>query len=573
MERPNYWSRFSRQRLSRRRALKAGAAGLGASALILAGCGGDEEAPGEGTPSPPSPEEAPEAFLTPTGEDETPQYGGHSLSASTTAAAGLDAHIAVDALALAQLMYGYLYSVDRRDGSYDAQMAETMERVDEITYIWKLRPGIKFHNIDPTWGRELTADDVVYSYTRRRDEPASQMDKQLLRDFTDHFEAPDKYTVRFVTTRPYVPTLDELGNASYPIVPKEAVEKWGDLMQHAVGSGAYILDEFVRGERTKMVKNPDFYMEGLPYIDSRELLVIPDASTLDAAFSAGNLDSHIANGSPLNKPKVDQWKNVKGMVIREYPNWWRRTFLLKVDRPPFDDKRVRKAIDLALDRQDFMDKMWFGEGKIAGPVVPDLVPWSLPQEEVDAFYKLDRTEAVQLLSAAGHEDGLDVELTVENVSDLSQYAEVTKEQLSKIGINCKIVLQELGIYLGQTLYPGNFEMTCYYNLPYDEPDRPLCQWFSKGQAGASFSGYNNPEADEWIWKERSEFDPERRLEIIHDAQRFFMTEHGPQISTHTDRGYAAWWDWLHGEDQQRKGFRTRGAFSGLGVTTWLTERA
>ena len=111
-------------------------------------------------------------------------------------------------------------------------------------------------------------------------------------------------------------------------------------------------------------------------------------------------------------------------------------------------------------------------------------------------------------------------------------------------------------------------MTAYYNLPYSEPDRPLCQWFSKGQAGTSFSGYNNPAADDWIWKERSEFDPEKRRQIILDAQRFLMKEHGPQISTISDIGYGAYWDWLHGVDENIG----RGSYFDLGVSYWLTER-
>jgi len=570
MERQSYWWRLQKARMSRRRLIQAaGIATAGVAGAALIGCGGDEEgAPGAGSPV----AGAAETAMTPVADEGTPQYGGHIVTGTRDIVSSLDPTLCVEitCLTIGDNFHGYLYSVDRRDNSYDAQMAESMEQPDDLTYIWKLRPGIRFHNVDPTWGREVTAEDVVYSFTRRRDDPTTQADKQLLRDYTDSFEATDKYTFRFVTTRPYVPAIEELSNQTYAIVPREAVEKWGDLRQHPVGCGAYILDDFVVGERVKMVKNPDFYMEGLPYIDSREIQVIPDEGTITQAFETKRHD--VYSGGEPNPLKVKHWLTIDGIVVRKYWNYWRRTFMLKVDKPPFNDIRVRKAIDLALDRQDFMDKMWFGEGKIAGPIVPDLEPFSLPQEEVDAFYKLDLAEAKALLAAAGYEDGLDVELSVENVSDLSKYTEIAKEHLAKVGINAKLTLQELGVYLAQTLYPGNFQMTCFYNLPYEEPDRPLCQWFSKGQAGISFSGYNNPEADEWIWKERSEFDFDKRVAIIHDAQRFFMREHGPQISTHTDQGYVAFWNWHHGWDSYRIGNRGRGYFTGLGVTDWLTER-
>jgi ABC-type transport system substrate-binding protein len=88
-------------------------------------------------------------------------------------------------------------------------------------------------------------------------------------------------------------------------------------------------------------------------------------------------------------------------------------------------------------------------------------------------------------------------------------------------------------------------MLWYYNLPYVEPDRPLCNWFSKGIAGISFTGYDNPEMDEWIWKERSEFDHDRRREIVLEAQRAMLKEHGPQINTFTPQTWSAARDRLH----------------------------
>lgn len=547
------------RRLSRRSLLKA--AGLGASSLTLARCAGGS---GENGPATDGDERD---FLTPSGEPETPQYGGRLNAGTATVFSGLDPQLCVDCYAVGAKFHGYLFSVDLRSQSIDLQMAESFERIDELTYVWKLRPGIRFQNIDPTFGREVTAEDVVYSLSRRRDEPSGQNDKQLLRDYTTSFEATDKYTFRLQTSRPYAPAVDELGNPSYAIIPREAVEKWGDLRQNAVGCGAYILEEFVRGERVKMRKNPDFYMEGRPYIEYRDVLVIPDESTITQAFNTKQLDYY--GGSQPNRMKVDQWKNIEGIVIRQGDNYWHRTFMLKVDRPPFNDVRVRKALDLALDRQDFIDKMAFGDGKVAGPIVPDLRPWSLPQEELREFYKLDLATAKQLLSAAGYEDGLDVELKVQNVADLSRLCEIAKGHLAKAGIRCTLNLQELGVHLAQTLYPGNFTMTCYYNLPYTEPDRPLCQWFSKGQAGISFSGYNSAEADEWIWKERSEFNLDKRVQIVHEAQRFFMREHGPQISTITDTGYGAYWEWLRGIDENLG----RGSFLLLGVHEWLAPRS
>jgi len=569
MRASNRWQRLSQARFSRRRALQAGAAGVGAAALGLAGCGGGQEK--AGTPSVGKTPVGEDPWLTPTGGEGEPEYGGHSVSPWDTAFGGLDVQLNTDWYGAA-MFYGYLFDMDRRDDTLHLQAADSYEQVDELNHVWKLKQGIKFQNVDPMYGREFVADDVAYSFTRRRDEPNCKNDKTFLRDYTSGFEATDKYTFRLATKAPFSPILDELTNPSYAIVAKEAVEKWGDLQQHGVGFGAYLSQDFARGERLTYVKNPDFYMKGLPYRDSGEVLVIPDASTLNAAFKTGNLDSF---WGPTPRPKVEEWAKIKGINVRAYDDYWHRAYIMRVDKPPFNDPRVCEAVDLCVDRQDMIDKMAFGYGKFAGPVVQDLDPYALPDQELRDFYKVDVTKAKQLLSAAGYENGLDFTLKVENASDMSKSAQIFSQQLAKAGFNVKLELQELGVWLAQTLYsgygagqPGNFEMTCFWNLPYDEPDRPLCQWFSKGQAGVSFTGYSNPTADEWIWKERSEFDPEKRRQIILDAQRFFITEHGPQISTTTDNGYGASWNWVHGVDENIN----RGNYNLLGVHTWLTEK-
>ena len=115
---------------------------------------------------------------------------------------------------------------------------------------------------------------------------------------------------------------------------------------------------------------------------------------------------------------------------------------------------------------------------------------------------------------------------------MQKFATVVKEQLAKVNINMNIIPKELGTYLAQNLYGRNFQGTMYYNLPYVEPDRPLCAYYSKGQAGFSFSGYSNPAIDAWIEKERAEFDNDTRRQIILDAQREMIKEHGPQINTY-----------------------------------------
>jgi len=548
-------SRPAARRLSRRNALKAGAAGLGAAALALAGCHSNEG------------DQAVDESATPLATD-TPQYGGDEIMGLMADPGGLDVMQSVTGYWCSALMNGYLHSVNTSDQTLEPQMADGVEVVDETTYVWKLKQGVKFHNVDPTWGREVTAADVVFSMQRRRDDPIILNDKQLLRDFTARFEATDNYTFSLTTTRPYSPTLDEFGNPSYPVIPHEAIEKWGDLSQHPVGCGAFILDNYVKSERLKVVKNPEFYIPSRPFLDSIEWVIMTEEASL---FQSFRTKRHDFCGAPLDKLKVEELIGMKHVVVKKSPNYWYRSLLLRVDRDPFVDERMRQAVDLAVDRQDLIDKVAFGEGFFSGPVSPSLDYWALPQDEVRDFYKVDLTEAKRLVEAAGYGDGVEVDAPVMNTNALTKDAAIVKEHLAKIGITLNIQPKDIPTLLAQFLYPGNFQILWFYNLPYVEPDRPLCQWFSKGIAGISFTGYNNPAMDEWVWKERSEFDPQKRRQIVLDAQRAMMREHGPQINTYSPQSWVATWDWIRSLTPERGIGLTSRTF--LGIDGWMTERS
>ena len=544
-----YWQRLSARRISRRKALTAGAAGLGAGALALAGCGG-----GGGE----------EISTTPVAEG-TPQPGGTLVYGLNSDPGDLDEQEGVTNYWCSSQFNGFLFHINLQTQEMMLQMADKFEQPDHLTYIWTLKPDIKFHNVDPVNGRVVTADDVVYSMTRRRDDPVSQNDKQLLRDFTAGFEAVDPVTFKLTTKQPYRPAIDELGNPSYPIVPHEAVEKFGDLKSNPVGCGPYLLTEFARAEKVRMHKNPDYFMTGRPYLDNIEWQIMLDASTCLQAFETGQHDYTTVS---LDKLKVERLQSLPHVVILEAPNFWRHTLLLRVDQDPFKDPRTWEAIDLAVDRSDLIDKMAFGEGQYTGPVPASLTQYTLPQDELRDFYKVDLTKAKQLLSAAGFADGLSFDGYLENVVDMQKFATVVKEQLAQINMNMNIIPRELGTYLAQNLYGRNFQGTMYYNLPYVEPDRPLCAYYSKGQAGFSFSGYSNPAIDAWVEKQRVEFDNDKRRQIILDAQRDMLKEHGPQINTYIPTAWAAFKDWVHGVEPNIG----IGAWAYLNIDNWVTPK-
>jgi len=218
-------------------------------------------------------------------------------------------------------------------------------------------------------------------------------------------------------------------------------------------------------------------------------------------------------------------------------------------KPPFDDLRVRKAVDLALNRDEFMAVISGGEGNYNGPIQWPQTKWALPQEELRAFYKSDPDQAKALLSDAGYENGFKSRMKLPKLSGIQivgDIAVVIKDQLGRVGIDVQLDEVELGAFIGSTLLPGNFEMAFFPNLPYDEPDRPLSFYHSLGVTGSgNWNNYSNKELDKLIEAQSIEFDEAKRKDIIYQAQRLILEEHGPQITLSGGYTYTAHWNYVH----------------------------
>ncbi len=270
----NYWERLTRRKVSRRRVLTGAATALGASALALVGCSGTEQAASvRWTPSP----------------FDTPKPGGKPTFAIPLDPGSLDPQVNVISGYLSARIHNPLHAINMSDREFQPLVAESLECPDQMTYVWKLRHGVKFHNIDPTYGREVMAADVVYSFDRLKAGPTLN-DRKLLTLHTDRYEAIDDYTFSLRTNKLFSPTVDHTGNFAYSIVPHEAVEKWDGLAMNASGCGAWILDDYVRGERVNLRRNPDYFQQGRPYPDGEEWLPVTDLGSLWQTFKTGRAD-------------------------------------------------------------------------------------------------------------------------------------------------------------------------------------------------------------------------------------------------------------------------------------------
>src|SRR3989454_6416815 len=223
---------------------------------------------------------------------------------------------------------------------------------DHRVWTFKLRQGVKWQNVAPLNGRELTAADVKYCFEAYAKEGVQTFTFQEI----EGMETPEKHTLRVHLKAPNTLFPQNVAEFIAVIFPREILEEDGDLKKRLIGTGPYILKEHTRKVRIVLQRNPDYYDKGRPYIDEYIILSTPDSATRLAAFRTGQSDIlHVASPSEVDTVR----KTNPAVVVQSYHNTLTPFGLaLAQDRPPFNDVRVRRALSLAIDRQKQVDTVF-----------------------------------------------------------------------------------------------------------------------------------------------------------------------------------------------------------------------
>ena len=432
----------------------------------------------------------------------------------------------------------------------EGDLAESWTQPNETTYVFKLRKGVRWHNKPPINGRELTADDVVYSVERFRTIKGNANAYML--SSLDKVEAPDKYTVKFTLKEPYVWFLDMLANPmAVAIVAKECVEKFGDLKksESVVGTGPWMFDSYRPNVGYTLVRNPNYFVPGLPYIDRVEVTVDEDNASRMAAFIAGKYDLGWENPGIINR--VD-WVQIKDTLKQKRPRLQTAEFpsnvmshiSMRTDQKPFSDPRVRQAMSLAIDRQAILDATAEGVGVFNPPVPAALKEWSLPVPQLGEgtkYYKHDPKEAKRLLGQAGYPNGFPASIcfTTYGSTILVDAAQLILKNLKDVGIDSKLDQKEYGAYISTCFY-GKFDSLTYGpQTPFLEPDNFLFGQYYPGET-KNQSHINDPVVADMLIRQRRTQDIAKRREIINEIQRYLAKQ---QYYVQIPSGiYIAVWD-------------------------------
>src|SRR6266705_75052 len=365
----------------------------------------------------------------------------------------------------------------------EGDLAESWSQPNETTYVFKLRKGVRWHNKPPVNGRELTADDVVYS--------------------VNHF-------------------LTVKGNANAYML--RSLEK----AEAVVGTGPWMLDAYRPNVGLTFVRNPGYFIAGLPYIDRVEMTVDEDNASRIAAFLAGKYDLGWEFPGTINRT---DWVQIKDTLRQKRPNLKTVEFpsavmshiSMRTDAKPFSDARVRQAMSLAIDRQAIIDAVFEGVGVINPPVPAALREWSVPMDKLGEgakYYAYDPAQAKRLLAAAGYPNGFPASMcfTTYGSTILVDSMQLVQKSLKDVGIDVRLDTKEYGAYISTCFY-GKFDsMTYGPQTGFLEPDNFLFgQYYPEELKNQSH--INDPVVSDMLVRQRRTVDLAKRREVIFDIQR------------------------------------------------------
>lgn len=330
------------------------------------------------------------------------------------------------------------------DGVMEPGLAERWEiNKDATAYTFHLRKGVKFANLPPVNGRELTSKDVkfTYEYYSRSGEfkdkrPASPV--AWTYEGISAIETPDPNTAIVKFKEPRASFLGiTAANRWSALVPREVYDQDGHFKDRLVGTGPYVLDAAAsqKGSRWVYKKNPGYYQEGRPYVDEVRWLILPDDATAAAAFQTKQLD--ILGLGTLGLT-IEEAENIKrsnpSAVAYQFSTPTPLQFMFNTKKSPMDDLRIRKAMALAINRDEFLQVFGRGQGNWA--ITPALLG-TFTDQEVKQIIKHDVEPARRLLTEAGHANGVNLEMmyTAERGDRYVKEMELFIAQMKKVNIN------------------------------------------------------------------------------------------------------------------------------------------
>ncbi len=436
-----------------------------------------------------------------------PQKGGTLRVGITggSSADTLDAHTATNQgdYARTQNLYECLATRDR-EYKLRMRLADSIEPNDTAT-VWtvKLRSGVKFSN-----GRPLEPEDVIASFKRITDPDNPGTGAAGLATL-DKVVKTGPATVEFRLKAPNSIFDDTLSQVDNNIVPRDYDP------DEPVGTGPFMLDSFEPGQQTTLVRNPH-YWDGEPYLDQVQLLNFNDDDAVINALLSSQVDCVAA--IPMALVKVIE-ADPRMKILDSVTGRW-LPLTMRVDQKPFDDKRVRQAFRLVVDRQQMIDQVLSGYGTIGNDIFAPMDPEGpkFPQRTRDV------EKAKQLLADAGYPDGLSVELVTAPINPgVVESAQVYAQQAKDAGITVTIKRVDSTTFYGEGNYLSYPFSQSFWNTKNFLPQADQC---TVKASPFNETHWNDADYNELLAKSKAALDPAQRKKHMEAAQRMLYDDGG-----------------------------------------------
>lgn len=392
---------------------------------------------------------------------------------------------------------------------------------DGRTWTFQLREDVRWHD-----GASFTVEDAVFSLRRAIDPPpgiAPGRANAIGRYVSDSQHISQSNGDLVIETDFVAASfLPHLASVYVSIYPKHVTESLDPpsmtAFEQVVGTGPFKAGEAIRGSRYTLVRNNDYYEPGLPYLDEIEFLVMPEPLVRMAALRAHEIDSiAIITAQEARQLELDFAGRI---TVHETPSAGGNTVQMNLSRPPFDDARVRRAVNLAISREDA--NLVLGQG-FRGAILPPGGAFMYPEGLIDSLpgygdVGANRELARDLLAEAGFPGGFKVTLNTRANPFFEFLGEFVIGQLAEVGIEATLAPIESVDYQDRVM-SGNFDMIVHsHSFALDDPDSVLPSHYSCDGV-ENFPGLCDPDLDLMIEQQSREVDPEKRLALLNEIER------------------------------------------------------
>ena len=420
------------------------------------------------------------------------------------------------------------------DHVLENDLAASAESPDAVTWTFKLRPGVTFHDVPPVSGHPVEAEDIKANFARALNEPKNPNRSGLGMIDPSQIQAPAKDTVVFKLKYPYAPFPNIMASGTYAwILPREALAGTYDPAKQVIGSGPFIFDSYTPDVAFVFKKNPHWMEKGLPYVDTLRYAIVIDPSQQLAQFLGGNIDTVTPDQNNLDsvKQRIPNGQIINGRNTSGagYPLY------LQMGDPasPFQDARARQAFSMALDRDTMTKTLYNNQCDIVFMITTGFGKWALQLSDLDAqsagYYKYNLDLARKLIQDSGLAgSAFKLGYTVNSGNRGSDYmtkVQMVSNMLNAIGVKTSLVPLDFNkdyIGGGHGARYGNYAkdmIICAGLATFGDPDEIIFQYFDS-KSPISETRVKDSELDAMIDKGRTLVSEPERLKAYKDIQKY-----------------------------------------------------